>query len=114
MKILILEDNLMWSVRLKKAAQAAGHECSVRSSLDKDLPQSDVAVVGLASRTIDPREAVPGLKSTGAYVIGHAGHKEPDLLELGRALGCDRVVTNGEIARKFVEMVAEAEQSCQD
>lgn len=104
----------MWSVRLKKAAQAAGHECSVCSSLDEDLPQSDVAVVGLGSRTIDPREAVPGLKATSAYVIGHAGHKEPDLLELGKALGCDRVVTNGEIARKFAEMVAEAEQSCQD
>ena len=101
MRVLVLEDNLLWSCRLRQTLVAFGHEAVVATS-----PQPcDVAILGLERKSMSEDVAV--LKSLGAYVIGHAGHKEKELHAAGRAAGCDRLATNGELTHKLPQILDE-------
>lgn len=123
MKILIFEDNLIWSARLVQSLRALGHEAEVvspkRPTGDGEQapppnppPQAQTfrgggapgaAIVNLGSPGI--KELVEGLRASGIYVIGHAGHKEKDLHALGKEAGCDRLATNGELTWKVAELI---------
>lgn len=107
MKILILERNLLWTSRFNQTLRSLGHECEVLASPPQDLNSYDIAIVHLADAGLDVSEVVPSLKSHGIVVIGHAGHKEAEALEAGRAAGCDRVATNGEITTKLPQIIEE-------
>lgn len=101
MKVLLLERNLLWSERLKRALLAGGHEV-----VPKDQPEAaELAILHLGEVE---EEALRRLTSAGIKVIGHAGHKEEELLERGRSAGCWRVVSNGTIASRVAELVEEA------
>jgi hypothetical protein len=50
---------------------------------------------------------VAKLQELGAYVIGHAGHKEKELHAAGRDAGCDRLATNSELTNKLPQMLEE-------
>jgi hypothetical protein len=106
--VLILEDNLLWSVRIQKAAASLGLPSTIVTAVPAEGPIPKVAIVNLGSRSCDVPRAIAALKSGGTYVIGHAGHKETDLLEMGRRSGCDSVATNGEIAHKLTALLQEA------
>ncbi|MGV3617677.1 MAG: hypothetical protein ACO1SV_20315 [Fimbriimonas sp.] len=95
MKILVYEANLMWSARLVKTLQALGHEAVVLPK--PDLQAGDAAIVNLGEAAFRPAELVPALRGNGVHVIGHAGHKEKDLHELGKEIGCDTLATNREL-----------------
>jgi hypothetical protein len=95
MKVLIFEDNLIWSSRLVKSLTALGHEAVVA----KEPADADAAVLNLASPAL--KDLVPQLREMGIYVIGHAGHKEKDLHQLGKEAGCDKLATNGELTYKI-------------
>ena len=49
MRILLLEDNLLWSVRTRNGLAALGHEVAVFSKTDGELPEVDLAIVNLAA-----------------------------------------------------------------
>lgn len=101
MKVLILEDNLLWSSRLKQTLAAFGHEPIVGSA-----PSAcDVAILALGRPSM--AEDVAELKQLGAFVIGHAGHKEKDLHEAGREAGCDRLASNSELTNKLPQILEE-------
>jgi hypothetical protein len=101
LKVLVLEDNLLWSSRLRKTLTAFGHEAIVANT-----PQTcDVAILALNRAAM--HEEVTALKSLGAYVIGHAGHKEKDLHAAGLAAGCDRLATNSELTNKLPQILDE-------
>jgi hypothetical protein len=97
--VLILEDNLLWSSRLRQSVAAAGHDPVVSSTVQA----CDVAILALNRTSL--AEDVASLRSLGAFVMGHAGHKEKALLEAGREAGCDRLVTNGELAHKLPQIL---------
>lgn len=99
MVVLVYEDNLMWGPRLAQTLRALGHTPLVRTKLDLSPsdPAADAAIINLGSPTLRPGELVPGLHTQGVFVIGHAGHKELELHELGRDLGCDVLATNREL-----------------
>jgi hypothetical protein len=100
-KVLILEDNLLWSSRLRQTLQAFGHEAVVASS-----PQpAEVAIIALGRPAM--ASEVASLKQLGAFVIGHAGHKEKELLEAGKAAGCDRLASNSELTNKLPQILEE-------
>ena len=107
MTVLIFEDNLMWAPRLAKSVAAFGHHPVVISKMPSELPFGDVAVINLGSRAMLPSDLVPKLKEAGIRTIAHAGHKETELLELGKGLGCDRLATNGEITHKIGQILDE-------
>ena len=99
MKVLVLEDNLMWSSRLRQTLTAFGHEAIIATS-----PQPcDVAIIGLERKSMS--EDVAELKRLGVFVIGHAGHKEKHLHAAGREAGCDRLATNGELTHKLPQIL---------
>jgi hypothetical protein len=104
MKVLVYEPNLFWSARLRKTLAALGHE----SELVSQAKAGDVALVNLGATELEPATLVPALMELGVYVIGHAGHKEKDLRELGRRAGCQRIASNSEMTFKLKELLEEA------
>ena len=90
-----------------KSVVAFGHEATVFAKAPPEMPVADVAIVNLSSRAILPSDIVPKLKAAVIKVIAHAGHKEKELLELGKELGCDRLATNGEITHKIDQILNE-------
>lgn len=98
MKVLVLEENLLWGPRLRQTLVGLGHEPVLASKMPEDIPAVHAAVVNLSARSFSPEEAIRRLKEAGIHVIGHAGHKEAELLQMGRDAGCDQVLTNGQTA----------------
>jgi len=105
-KVLIIESNLLWSVRLQKGLVALGYEAVV----DRVLPEGkfDVAIVNLGEQGVDWTERVSQLHARGTRVVAHAGHKEKELHELGRQAGCDVLATNSELTHKLADVVKKA------
>ena len=101
MKIWIFEDNLMWSARLAQSVKALGHEAVVVTTVPEGA--ADAAIVNLSSPAFVG--LVPLLRQRGVYTIGHAGHKEKDLLRLGAEAGCDKVATNSELTYKIAALL---------
>lgn len=106
MNVLILEENLMWSSRLKSGVTGLGHNATVVSSPLESFPLPDVAIVNLGSRAFAATEWIPKLQSLGSKVIAHAGHKEKPLLLVGTDSGADVVVTNSELTNKLESVFA--------
>ncbi|MGI8924911.1 MAG: hypothetical protein ACR2HJ_12955 [Fimbriimonadales bacterium] len=106
MKILILEDNLIWSGRLRQALRALGHDFEFVSEMPIE-PSGDVAIINLSSRRLSPFDAIRKLREEGILVVGHAGHKEKELWERGREAGCSRIVSNSEMTFKLESVLAE-------
>lgn len=107
MRVLIFEDNLMWGPRLLKSITAFGHEGKVLARVPEEIPPADLAIVNLGSLNLPATDLVPKLKAANLKVLAHAGHKEKELHELGRDLGCDRLATNSEITHKLQEILNE-------
>lgn len=104
MRILVLENNLMWSAKLHRALTHFGHEATVAASAPEE--PWDAAIVNLSEESL--RQQIPGLVKRNVYVIGHAGHKEKELQALGRELGCSRLATNSELTFKIEALINEA------
>ncbi len=101
MRVLLLESNLFWSQRLRMGV----HHLGAEPLLNQPDAEADVAIVNLAE--VDP-STISALKGRGCFVIGHAGHKEKELIERGKAAGCDRIVTNGALTHKLEQILQEA------
>ena len=97
MVVLVFEDNLLWSSRLFKSLKALGHEPIVRTTPDPSPSGAEVAIVNLGSEKLEPRALVPALNAAGICTIGHAGHKETEVLEFGHDIGCRILATNSQI-----------------
>lgn len=102
MKVWIFEDNLMWSARLVQSLKALGHEPIVVTEIPDDAT-AEYAILNLGASTF--ATLVPALKEKGIITIGHAGHKEKDLLALGREAGCDKIATNSELTYKIESLL---------
>lgn len=107
MKVLVIEDNLIWSSRFLQSLRGLGHEPTLMKELPDTLPQVDAAIVNLSSASMPVEDLLPALRAAGIYVIGHAGHKENPLLDRGREAGCDAVVSNSTITYKLAEVLAQ-------
>ena len=104
--VLILEEDLLWSMRLRNGVTAAGHTPIVFDRPAEELPEADMVLVNLGSRRFPPDEWIPRLREKGLYVIAHTGHKESELIELGKSLVVDQLVTNGMLARRLPDILA--------
>ncbi|MDI9638961.1 hypothetical protein QM565_24925 [Geitlerinema splendidum] len=109
MDVLVIEDNLMWSPRIKQTLAGLGHNPMVFSKIPDPLPAADVAILNLGSQSLFSEELVRNLKSQGTYVLAHAGHKETELWEMGKAAGCDDIVSNGNLTFRLDKFLAKAQ-----
>jgi hypothetical protein len=105
MKILVFEDNLIWSSRLLQGIRGLGHEPVLLKAVPEDFQEADAAIVNLSSPTMPVEDILPALRGTGIFIIGHAGHKENPLWEKGREAGCDTVVSNSTITHKLADVL---------
>jgi len=94
----------MWSSRFVNSVKGFGHEAIVTTTVPEDT--ADAAIVNLSDPNV--AKTVEELTAKGIYTIAHAGHKEKELLELGRQIQVDRVATNSEITNKIHVMLDEA------
>jgi hypothetical protein len=99
--IWILETNLFWSARVCQTVRGLGHEAEVFGTLPEGAP--DVAILNLSDPGIE--ETAHVLRARGVRTIGHAGHRETELLELGRRAGVDVVATNREITTSLERLL---------
>lgn len=101
MTVWVFEKNLMWSSRLLQSIKGIGHAGILQTVVDEG--SADAAIVNLG----DPEtpSLVQELKSKGIFVIAHAGHKEKELLDLGRGLEVDRLATNSELTFKLPQIL---------
>jgi hypothetical protein len=111
MTVLVFEDNLIWSSRLVKSLKALGHTPIVRIKPDSSSSDAQVAIVNLGSEGLDPEKLVPALNAAGIHTIGHAGHKETELLEFGRSAGCKTLATNSQLTFKLESLLAAVQSS---
>jgi hypothetical protein len=105
MTILVYEDNLLWSSRLVKSLRALGHEPIVRTKPDASPDGAKAAIVNLGSAGLEPEKLVPALNAMGIHTIGHAGHKELEIMELGRRCGCTTLATNSQLTFKIESLI---------
>ena len=103
MKILILDDNLMWTRRLEQTLASLGHSYVTSAKIEEG--EFDKAIVNLANAGLNPFDCVRALRERGISVIGHAGHKEKGLWELGRQAGCDHIASNSELTFKLPQLL---------
>jgi len=106
MKVLVFEDNLVWSSRLLQTLRHLGHEPTLMKCVDFEPSGAEVAIVNLGSQGLPALQIVPKLKELGIHVIGHSGHKEKGLQANGAELGCDQVVSNSQLTFKLDQLLA--------
>src|SRR5450631_1320399 len=102
----------MWSSKLMQSLRMLGHEPMSPSADSKDVtvaivnlswrPSGSRSRIGAVAEPISTEEEpvralIRELHDRGIKVIAHAGHKEKDLFEMGKAVGADVLATNGEI-----------------
>ena len=102
---MIFEDNLMWGPRLAKSIQHLGHDAQTLARIPDPIPAADVAIINLGSQALPPSSLVPQLKQREIKIVAHAGHKEKELLALGKDLGCDYLASNSEITNKIGDIL---------
>lgn len=105
MHILIVENNLFWSIRLQKSIKALEHSSQVITGVVSPFPTADVAIINLGLPESELESILKNLKEQGTYLIGHAGHKEKSLIQYGTDSGCDQVVSNGTLTYKLADVL---------
>lgn len=94
-----MEDDLMWSVRVRNGLETLKHTVVLDTSVDHE--GIELAIVNLGARSFDPLAAVKSLSDRGIKTIGHIGHKEKDVWSAGEKAGCTAVVSNGSLAKRL-------------
>jgi len=106
-KVLVFEENLMWSSRLMQTLRGTGHEPLLRRGLPETSEGAEAAIINLGSSSPGPAALVSRLHGLGIKVLAHAGHREKELLQLGKEAGADRLATNREITFKLPQLLQE-------
>ena len=100
--VLVVADDLMWSVRLVSQARAAGatgrtvrNLAALRATLAAERP--DLVVVDLSARAFDGVTAVAAAATAGLTVIAISQHEEHELRKRALAAGGRHVYANAKM-----------------
>lgn len=111
--VLVLADDLFWRTKIDhalKSSQTPGVFLDKPSDLEKsaDPARVGLVLVDLAIKA-DPLPAIAALKKSprtkGITVVGYCEHKQTDLIEKGKAAGCDQVLPRSTFSQKLGELV---------
>ncbi len=100
-KVLVIEPDLLWSSRISQTLKASDIPFQLASKVPDSAEGIAVAIVPLSCKLLSPEACIPALLHLGIPVIAHAGHRDAELLQLGRDLNATQVVTNGSLARSL-------------
>jgi hypothetical protein len=93
-RIAILAQDLIWSDRLARAAEAAGADparAKTAPEFDRELATADFAIVDLTARAYDPLAAIERAASAGVRVFAVGQHDDIELRKRALARGAERV-----------------------
>lgn len=90
---------------MARSLTALGYEADVRRDPPGDEEQADAAIINLSWTRPGPEELVAKLHASRIPVIAHAGHREKELIELGKAAGADVLATNSELTFKLPQLL---------
>lgn len=93
-RIAILAQDLIWSDRLARAAEAAGakpERAKTAPEFDHALLSADFAIVDLTARAYDALGAIERARSSGVRVFAVGQHDDIDLRKRAIAHGAERV-----------------------
>jgi DNA-binding response OmpR family regulator len=94
-RIAILAQDLIWSDRLARAAEAAGASASrarTAPEFDRALERADLAIVDMTASAYDALSAIERARSAGARVLAVGQHDDIGLRKRALASGADRVL----------------------
>jgi len=105
-QIIILDDNLFFITLISGQLEKSGMRfTSLSSQTDleqKLLKSAALAIVNLNATRFDPLAMIGQLKQTNEIkILGFCGHGQADLMEKGKAAGCDWVVPNSVVAKRL-------------
>lgn len=107
-RVLLLDDNLMTSLRLRQQLQNMGCEVAVASTLpDQSTLRPQLVIINLGSRTMDGLSFISAAQSTleGATIIGFCGHKEIEIRRAAKASGVHQLLTNENVVEEVLRVI---------
>ena len=93
-RIAILAQDLIWSDRLARAAEAAGaapQRTKGAPEFEAALGSADLAIVDMTAHAYDPLLAIERARSAGVRVFAVGQHDDIDLRKRALARGAERV-----------------------
>jgi|GEM_PF-6709497 len=107
---IILDDNLFLTSAISGQLEKSGIKFTPLSSQtdfgQKLLKSAALAIVNLNATRFDPLAMIGQLKqATGMKILGFCGHGQTDLMERGKAAGCDWVAPNSVVAKRLVHFL---------
>ena len=110
-KIVIIDENMILSSKLRTISKNQGYEPSVISFVKpntiekiKELNPKYV-LVNLESRANNVFEIIKELKENGFKIIGYCGHTNVQLAQRAKDEGVNFVATNSSIVSHFDEII---------
>lgn len=113
-QILVLEDDLLFSVRLESVLKKAGYAPLMARSLEQAIQKAEteapvLSIVSFGRAHLQPLEAVSRLKALlpERPVVGFLSHTQIPLVRSeAKAAGCDLLVPNSSIAMRLPQLMA--------
>lgn len=109
-KVIILDDNLFFTSAISGQLEKSGIKFTSLSSQTDLNPEilelASLAIVNLNATGLDPLGLIGRLKQIAEIkILGFCGHGQTDLMEKGKAAGCDWVVPNSVVAKRLAHFL---------
>lgn len=95
MKALIVDDNMMSSMRVDAQLERGNWVTAIRRSAADAEGPFDLAIINLGSRGLDATEQIKYCREReAARVVGFCGHLEVEIRRAAKTAGIDKILTN--------------------
>lgn len=101
MHVLVCEKNLLWAIRLQNGIRSLGNQTTAFTTPLPIDENYDLAIINLSLPEFLEPTWLASLRENCKVLVAHAGHKEKELMEIGKSVGMDHLVTNGYLAKKL-------------
>jgi DNA-binding response OmpR family regulator len=108
MKILIIDENLTFGLKLKYKSEENKFKSKTISFFKEQILeeyQPDVVLINLETKTNDISKIIPLIKSKNIKIIGYCDFRKKDLALKSKQLGANFIATNTSIVHNFLEIL---------
>jgi DNA-binding NtrC family response regulator len=108
MKILLLDDNLMSSMRVESNLRNGGHEVKLARRIAPELAEIEAVIVNVGSRSMKGLELLDEaqIQFPEAALYGFCGHREVDIWKAAQAKGA-KMITNENAMSEISKIIAQ-------
>lgn len=113
-RVLVIDDDLFFAVKIESALKKMGYEAKVFGSGELALEYADtteiaLAIINFGREKLSPLSLSSQLKQlpNPAPILGFISHgKIPEMRPLAKAAGCDLLIANSVVALKLPQMIS--------